>query len=381
MFTTCVIQFQPEDERDLFAGALGFAARQLRALIQRHPDFYPMYTVDGRWKHGGPAWTHWCDGFLPGMLWILHSRHAGPDGGRDWWREQAIRYTKPLEPRKLDRAVHDLGFIFMSTYYRWYQLTGDPHLKSVLIEAGRTMSMRFREKGEYLRSFVAEESIFIDIMMNVGIVFYAAIETDDERLMDIATRHSLTSRRVLVRGDGSTAHEGLFDTGTGEFLRQTTHQGFRGDSCWSRGLAWALYGFGSCYRYTRHAPFLETAEACADFYIEHTPADGVPPWDYDAPVESRKQVDTSAAAIAASGLLQLARLSRDCVKGHFYGATARRILSTLCRRYLADTDPHWEGILKGGVYHIHKGLGVNESVMWGEYFFVEALDRAARRPQ
>lgn len=376
MFTTYVIQFQPEDQRGLFEGALAFAGRQLRALIGRYPDFYPMYTVKGRWKHGGPAWTHWCDGFLPGMLWILHARQEGSSGG--WWREQAIRYTTPLEPRKLDRAVHDLGFIFMSSYYRWYQLTRDARLNAVVIEAGRTMAMRFLEKGEYLRSFVSEDSIFIDIMMNVGIVFYAAIETGDERLMDIATRHSLTSRRVLVRGDGSTAHEGLFDTGSGEFLRQTTHQGFRGDSCWSRGLAWALYGFGSCYRYTRHPPFLKTAEACADFYIEHTASDGVPPWDYDAPADSRRQVDTSAAAIAASGLLQLSRLSSDHLKGQFYNAMARHILSTLCRRYLADDDPRWEGILKGGVYHIHKGLGVNESVMWGEYFFVEALDRAAR---
>jgi unsaturated chondroitin disaccharide hydrolase len=238
------------------------------------------------------------------------------------------------------------------------------------------MALRFREKGEYLRSFVSEDSLFIDIMMNVGIVFHAARETADESLREVAEKHSLTTRRVLVRGDGSTAHEGLFDTSTGEFLRQTTHQGFRGDSCWSRGLAWSLYGFGTTYRYTRDPRFLETAEACADFYIRHTPCDGVPPWDYDAPAENRRMVDTSAAAITASGLLQLAKLSSDPVKGHYYDQTARHILASLCRNYLAEGDPDWEGILKGGVYHLHKGLGVNESVMWGEYFFLEALERA-----
>ncbi|MEO7653341.1 MAG: glucuronyl hydrolase, partial [Bryobacteraceae bacterium] len=113
-----MIEFQTSDERELYAGAMGFAKVQLRNLIEQHPDFYPMYTMNGRWKHEGEAWTHWCDGFLPGMLWIVYAREAQSADAR-WWRQQAIRYSKPLEPRKLDRNVHDLGFIFMSTYYRW----------------------------------------------------------------------------------------------------------------------------------------------------------------------------------------------------------------------------------------------------------------------
>jgi len=372
-----MIQLHNSSDRALYEHALGFARRQLRALIDRDPDFHPMYTSQGRWRHAGEAWTNWCEGFLPGMLWIVAAREPDDAAGH-WWREQAIRYSQPLEMRQFDREVHDLGFLFMSTYYRWRHLTGDPKLRDVLIEAGRTLAMRFREKGAYLRSFVAENSLFIDIMMNVGIIFYAGLETRDAKLMDIALRHCLTTRRVLVRGDGSTAHEGLFDTETGEFLRQSTHQGWRGDSCWSRGLAWALYGFGTAYRCTRDARMLETAEACAAFYVEHTPADGVPPWDYDAPVESRALRDTSAGAIAASGLLQLTHLATDPIKGRYYEAAARRILSTLCRNYLAEGDPHWEGILKGGVYHVAKKLGVSESVMWGEYFFVEALDLVLR---
>jgi unsaturated chondroitin disaccharide hydrolase len=189
-------------------------------------------------------------------------------------------------------------------------------------------------------------------------------------------RHCLTTRRVLVRGDGSTAHEGIFDTATGEFLRQSTHQGYRGDSCWSRGLAWALYGFTDCYGYTGDPRFLDTAEACARYYLEHTPADGIPPWDYDAPAGDRTLRDTSAAAIAAGGLLLLARATPDRVRAQTYRAAAWHILQNLAANHLAETDPAWEGILKGGVYHLHKGLGVDESVMWGEYFFVEALARA-----
>ncbi len=367
------------DETILFEHALDTARQKVRRLVEKYPDFYPMYTNEGRWKHDLPAWTHWCDGFLPGLMWIFCSREEPRTPEYCWWREQAVRYTRPLEPRKLDRDVHDLGFIFMSTYHRWNRLEPEPALNDVLVQAGRTMALRFKEKGQYLSSFVADNSLFIDIMMNVGIIFYAARHAPDEQLRDIALRHCLTTRRVLVRGDGSTAHEGIFDTGSGEFLRQSTHQGYRGDSCWSRGLAWALYGFGAAYGHGSDRRLLETAQLCADYYIMHTPPDGVPPWDYDAPAESRELLDTSAAAIAASGLLQLSRLVSDVTKGHFYREAALRILGTLCSDHLAEADSDWEGVLKGGVYHIHKGLGVNESVMWGEYFFVEALDRALGR--
>src|SRR5581483_983031 len=110
-------------------------------------------------------------------------------------------------------------------------------------------------------------------MMNGGIIFYAARECNDKKMRDIAVGHCITTRRFLVRGDGSTGPEDIFDPGTGEFLRQSTLQGFRGDSCLSRGLAWALYGFCTSYENRRDPRFLHTAEACADYYISHTPPD------------------------------------------------------------------------------------------------------------
>ncbi len=361
-----------------FEDALRVAQQKTRKLIEKYPDFYPMYTNEGRWKHEGPAWTHWCDGFLPGMMWVFY-RRAEPDSAEaNFWRENAIRYTTPLEHRKHDRDVHDLGFIFLSTYHRWYSLTKDPALNEVLIEAGRTLAMRYNDRGGYLRSFIAEDSLFIDIMMNVGIIFYAASATGDKRLREIALRHCYTTRRFLVRGDGSTAHEGLFDVDTGEFIRQSTQQGWRGDSCWSRGLAWAIYGFTGAHQYSRDPHFRATAEACADYYLAHAGGDGIPPWDFNAPPETRTLADTSAAAIAAAGFYRLCRVASDPMKGHFYWSAANRILRSLCDKYLARNDARWEGILKGGVYHLHKELGVDESVMWGEYFFVEALDHAMR---
>jgi unsaturated chondroitin disaccharide hydrolase len=373
-----VIQFIYESDRELFQTAFGFAQRQVKRLIEQHPDFYPMYSAAGKWKHEEVTWTHWCDGFLPGMMWRFY-RHLGPEhADGKFWLEQAVRYSKPLEERKTDTDVHDLGFIFMPTYYRWHQLTRDPAARDVTIQAGKTLALRYHEAGQYLKSFVAEDTIFIDIMMNVGIIFYAARELNDKRLRDVAVRHAITTRRFLVRGDGSTAHEGIFDEQTGEFLRQSTEQGFRGDSCWSRGLAWALYGFTTSYEYSRDPRFLHTAEGAADYYITHTPAGGVPPWDYNAPAENRSLVDSSAAAIAAAGMLRLCRVIADPMKGHFYWSTGIHILRTLCAKFLASADPDWEGILKGGVYHIHKGLGVDESMIWGDFYFVEALEEALR---
>jgi unsaturated chondroitin disaccharide hydrolase len=372
-----VIHFS-NDTGPVFSDALRVSQQKLRKLIEHHPDLYPLYTKNGRWKHEGIAWTPWCDGFLPGMMWILHRRAEAGSNDAKYWKEQAIRYTQPLEQRKLDTEVHDLGFIFLSSYYRWYTLNKDPALNEILIQAGRTLAKRFNEKGGFLSSFVGKDSLFIDIMMNVGIIFYAARETGEKRLREIALRHCFTTRRFLIRGDGSTAHEGIFNTETGEFLRQSTQQGWRSDSCWSRGLAWAMYGFTRAYEYSRDPHFLDTAEQTADYYIAHSPSDGVPPWDFNAPPDSRKLVDTSAAAIMSSGLFRLCRLIQDPLKGHFYWSTANRILRSLCDKYLAKGDARWEGILKGGVYHVHKELGVDESVMWGEYFFVEALDQALR---
>ena len=167
-----------------------------------------MYTVAGEWGHEGDSWTNWCEGFYPGIFWLLH-KHTG----RGDWRDLAEQYSRPLEPRRFDKTVHDLGFLFFSTYLRWYHLTGEPRLRDVLIDAGRTLALR-RQKGGYLASFVGPQSLFIDIMMNVGIILWAANATGDAALRDVALEHCRTTRKYLVRSDGGTAHEGIFDLDT-----------------------------------------------------------------------------------------------------------------------------------------------------------------------
>jgi unsaturated chondroitin disaccharide hydrolase len=362
--------------------AFTFAQRQVRALVERNPGLYPLYTDGGKWRHAKPAWTRWCDGFLPGMMWIFYEETKDPK-----WRTLAEEYSRALEQRKNDRDVHDLGFIFYhGTYKRWYEATvrdgvPDQDLKEVVVRAGETLALRFHERAGCLRSFHGPDSNFIDIMMNVGIIFYAAFETRDPALLELAHQHCRTTRRTLVRGDGSTSHEGIFDPMTGEFLRQTTQQGYRGDSCWSRGLAWSLYGFGTCYRLTDEPTYLATAQLNAEYWLAHVPESGIAPWDFDGPEVgplSRARVDTSASAIAAVGLFNLAEFSVGEAQRKAYRDAALRTVESLAANYLGESVNGWEGILRGGVYHIYQDLGIDESGMWGEFFFVEALQRARR---
>jgi unsaturated chondroitin disaccharide hydrolase len=354
-----------------FHDALSFAAEQADRVARFYPGYSPMYTVGGRWNREGELWTHWCEGFYPGIFWLLHKQ---TNEGK--WRRVAEEYSRRLEPRRFDRQVHDLGFLFFSTYLRWYRLTGDQALRQVLIEAGQTLAER-RQKGGYLASFIGPESLFIDIMMNVGIILWAANATVDEKLRQIAIEHSRTTARHLVRADGGTAHEGIFDPDTGQFLRLGTHQGWRPESTWSRGLAWSIYGFTAVYRLSGEVEFLGIAKRCAEYWLRRAPDGLVPYWDFDVPADGGRLWDSSAGAIAASGLWDLAEAVTEETERERYRNAALIILQTLCSdRFLARSTPGWEGSLLHGVYHYHKGLGVDESVAWGDHFFVEALVKA-----
>jgi unsaturated chondroitin disaccharide hydrolase len=357
--------------RPTFVRALVFARQQADRILVEHPGYTPMYTVGGRWHQEGERWTNWCEGFFPGILWLLYEHTNDPR-----LRVAAENFSRRLAPRRFDRNVHDLGFLFFSTYLRWYHLTDDLALRDVLIEAGRTLAQR-RQRGGYLCSFVGPHSLFIDIMMNVGLIFWAARATDDKRLYALALEHCQTTQRYLVREDGGTAHEGIFDPESGRFLRQSTHQGLRSDSTWARGQAWALYGFTTVHRLSGEPEFLQTARRCVDYYLLRAPAGLVPYWDFDLPADGPRLWDSSAGAIAASGLWDLALQVTDPAEQERYRAAALTILQSLCSEcFLAESQQEWEGILLHGIYHYHKGLGVDESVAWGDHFFVEALVKA-----
>jgi len=345
-----------------------FAAHQLRRMSERYPGEFPLFTRQGKWICQDHTGTHWTEGFIGGEMWLIYQAT-----GQEWFRQQAELAARRIEPRKRDRRVHDLGFLFWPTWKRWYDLTGDRAKNDVVIEAGRTLAGRNQAAGGYLCSFRGPESLYIDIMMNVGLVFYAAQQEQDERLEQTAIQHCLTTRRWLVRGDGSTAHEGIFDPQTGAFLRQSTRQGWRADSTWARGLAWALAGFGEAYQFSADGRFLQTARLIADFYLEHTPSGAIPPNDWDEP-QPEFAHESSAAAIAVCGLLQLARLEADDQRQQRYRQAALQTLDTLLSpQFLADETPGWEGILKHAIYHLPERAGVDESVIWGDYYLLNAM--------
>lgn len=354
--------------------ALDFAQKQVRQLITSAPGQFPTYTKNGRWVFDEDPWAPtWSGGFLTGMIWAFAARTGDP-----WWRERAERYCVQLEPRKDDTGTHDIGFVLEPSWGRWYDIDPSPRVRDVLIQGGRTMAGRMREPGGYLCTWVDPGSTFVDVMMNVGIIFRAAEYSADEELKEVALRHCRTTRRYLMRGDGSTLHEGWFDVESGEFLRAATHQGWRSDSTWARGQAWAIYGFCTAYRHTGDPDLLDAARRAADFYIARTPDHGVPPNDWEEPVPSLP-VESSAAAVAAAGFLRLADACGDDERAWHYRDYGLQILRTLCTSaFLAVDTQGWQGVLRHATYHHRTGVGIDESVMWGEYYLVEALELAER---
>ena len=370
------------------ASAFEAGMSQLAQMIQKWPAGKPapIYTEKGIWTRPATMWTDWCPGFYAGMMWLAFERT-----GEAAWQRRAIEYTETLENRKFDRDVHDLGFIFMSTVERWHNVLpeDDPErrrLQDIIKTAGTVQSFRWQGVGEnhYLYSFNGPQSLFIDIMMNIRLLFRAHQFGASDTLYQKAVTHARTTEKYLIQkdgprlmdADGAAIHEGIFNPQTGEFRNLSTQQGYSPFTCWARGLAWAIYGFTDTYLFTGDAFFLETAERCADFYLRNTPDSGVPFWDYGAPNLPNEPVDSSAAAIAAGGFWKLQQITGTRRNAADYKAAALQILNSLCNDdYLGARQKNYQGILRHGVYHLPMRWGVDESVMWGDYFFMEALHR------
>ncbi|HSE37526.1 MAG TPA: glycoside hydrolase family 88 protein [Blastocatellia bacterium] len=377
------------DEADLRSRidrAFHFGVAQLdRMLANWHANQpAPIHTRNGVWHRPEFIWTDWCPGFYAGLMWLAFERT-----GEQKWREAAEQYTRALEPRKFDRDVHDLGFIFMSTVDRWYRLLGegDPTrqwLRDILVTAGTVQSFRWKDTGEdhYIYSFHGPQSLFIDIMMNIRLLLRAHQLGGAEELFRKAVTHAKTTEKYLVRKQGSrlmdseglVIHEGIFNPARGEFRNLSTQQGYSPFTCWARGLAWAVYGFTDTFLFTGDRFFLETAERCAGYYLENTPDDGVPFWDYGAPNIPDEPLDSSAAAIVAGAFWKLKDIEHTKRDSRTYRDAALAILTTLTSdEFLGTHNPAYEGILRHGVYHRPMNWGVDESVMWGDYFFMAAM--------
>jgi unsaturated chondroitin disaccharide hydrolase len=177
--------------------------------------------------------------------------------------------------------------------------------------------------------------------------------------------------KYQVRPDFTTSHVIDFDPESGAFLKQDTHQGLSASSCWSRGQAWAVYGFGDCYRATGDPVFLETARKLAGFALDNLPSDLVPYWDYrslDIPNDVR---DSSAAAVLAAGLINLSKLDTGSGESNLWHSRTEAILQSLWENYSSreTADP---SILLHGTRSKPHNL-IDHGLIYGDFYFVEAL--------
>jgi unsaturated chondroitin disaccharide hydrolase len=345
---------------------------------------YPINTLSyASWQTTGPG--GWTSGFYPGSLWYAYEHTNDPDyllWAQDW--------TTGLESQATMNPTQDLGFMIYNTFGKGYQLTGNPAYKSVVLQAAQTIvNARYNPaiKGIVAGWGIFENSVNIDSMMAVEILFWAANNGGNPNYYTFACNHAHTVMRDHVRTDGSTAQYVNYDPITGANLSRTTLQGYSADSIWSRGQAWGLYGFTVAYRQTHDPNFLLTAEKIANYFIDNLPTDSVPYWDYQAPGIPDTARDSSAAAIAASGLFELYSFTENIAYQHKFYNAACRILKALCipetqGGYLA-MDNHGDstgaGIIVEGCYHHLDSLGggslYDESLAWGDYYFIEALLR------
>ncbi len=357
------------------------ALKQSIATTQRNLmalEEFPESFQNGAWQpiEKERAAGHWVDGFWTGLLWLAYAHSGDPV-----LRAGAERWTNRLAHLKTNTGTHDLGFIFYLSHVIAGRLTGQASWYDNAVEAAYTLIKRFNPRGEYLQAW-DDDGIRkwagrtnIDLMMNLALLYWAGNISGDGKLADIATLHARTSRLVLVRGDGSTAHVADFDPDTGLLMRREQYQGYSHDSCWSRGQAWALYGFATCYRFTGIPAFLSAAQALADYTERHAPQDLVPFWDYNSPHIPHTYRDSSAAAVNVCGLLELAAV--DSQAAARWTGLARRILSSLCEHYLIIGASGPSAILRDGARSVPANL-MQHGLIYGDYYFLEALTAFTR---
>lgn len=325
---------------------------------------FPHITDKGKWTNAKD--TDWTDGFWIGLLWLCYKLTSDKK-----YAKAAYKWLEKIEHRKRERTFN-LGFLFYYSYALGYEIVGDENFKKVALEAADTLSTFFDNRVKLLYNIenIKGEIVgrsMIDIMMNLPLLWWAYKETNNEKYYSVAYEHSKSTIKNFIRDNFSTLHVIDFDLKTGNFLRKITIQGYNNESCWSRGQAWAMYGFALAYETSKDEQFLKAAENLSDYFIANLPEDFVPYWDFDDPEIPNAVKDSSAAAIASSALLTLSEFSGE----ERFREYAVNILSSLYDNYLSGDDE--EGILKHGCYHRPENRGVNESLIWGDYYFVEAI--------
>ena len=319
----------------------------------------------------------WTSGHFPGSLWYLYEAT-----GDDFFKVRATAWTESLAPNSTVTDNHDVGFIMYCSFGNARRLLKTDKYDALLVETAASLSKRYNARLGLIRSWgdLDEKKDFLvipDNMMNLELLEWAAkAERGEGRFDEIARAHATNTMRHHFRPDGGTYHVLDYDQETLRVKEIRRGQGASCETAWSRGQSWAIYGYAMMYRWTGDRDYLAFAQKVADFAIDNPnmPADGVPYWDYGAPGEER---DSSAAAIMASGLLELSHhLGLAGQTGAKYRAFAVKQLLSLCSDdYFAKTGENGDWLLKHGVGAKPYGGEIDVPLDYGDYYFLEALLR------
>ncbi|MDR3167700.1 MAG: glycoside hydrolase family 88 protein [Treponema sp.] len=371
----------PKADGDFWRNALGYCSDKIRNNIAVFKDSYPAPTsVNGIYPLIQN--TEWTSAFWPGMLYLAFESTGD---------ELFLKTGESLIPNfreRLDRGIgietHDLGFLYTLSCVAPWRLRGNTAARETAILAADLLLRRYHEKAGVIQAWGNLEDpaqrgrVIIDCAMNLPLLYWASGETGDPRYREMAARHINTVNNYIIRENWSSYHTYFFDTETGAPLRGNTAQGYSDDSCWARGQAWGIYGNALSYRYLGDPLLLENARGLARYFLNRLPEDLVAYWDLVF-VTGAEERDSSAAAIAACGLLELsaALAPADPDRIYFQNA-ARHIAASLAESYTTREIPESTGLLLHGVYSKPGGNGVDECTLFGDYFYTEALMRLCR---
>lgn len=361
---------------------LKWAIRQVECKLEQYTDKFPdsnsqdeIYPISEN--------TTWTTGFWTGQLWLAYEK-SGKESFRKSGEIQVESFLERIRSRQ-EVAHHDMGFLYSPSCVAAYQLTGNEHAREAAILAAENLLGRFQEKGQFFQAWGelgAEENyrLIIDCLLNMPLLFWASDVTGDPVYAEKAEKHIRTAMNHVIRPDHSTYHTYFFDPKTGEPRKGVTHQGYRDGSAWARGQAWGIYGSALSYSRLKKQEYVDIFEKLTDFFLTHLPENLVPYWDFDFTDPSREPRDSSAAAIAACGMLEMAKyLSVE--KGEYYVSMAKRLLKALAEHCAVEPGSVSNGILLHGTYakssphNTCPNLGVDECTIWGDYYYLEALVR------
>jgi unsaturated chondroitin disaccharide hydrolase len=375
------------DRRRALTDALAFARAQVdrTALLldSRPADEFPLRTdpATGEWEMVNV--TYWSSGHWVGQLWDLHSITGDPR-----YAARALLKADRIAASDLDLTwSHDQGFLFGLSHVKGLPFVDEPARTRLEENAIAAAGMYLRKANPHNGLIhwhgtyeddrdKPEVDAIVDSMMNVPFLWWASEASGDPRYRAVGLRHAEAVRAHLVRADFSTAHAVRFDPRDGRILGQDSAQGHSKDSMWARGHSWAIYGFAVVYAKTGDRRWLETARGLADFYLAHPrlPADHIPYWDLDAPRIPNEPRDSSAAAIVAAGLQQLARFEDDPQRAEGYLRRSIAILETLSGPFYFARGTNDQALILHGCRNHRKGVSDN-GLVFGDYYYLEALIR------